>query len=254
MFYKLFWLGIIISFINYTFMGCATVNKKRLYEINPHDRIKKITIPDGQQIKFDSRGGFLVQVEKAGIAGRTVKGYWVFLQLEDIKEIHKTSPPITRSIKQLRNQKIIELVSNENILVRFDSTGGRYDDSDYTIKGVKKNGVEETYQLRFTKGARIILPDNISIDSLLETKDQFIAEILTSDQRLIIFDKHGGFYVEPSNVVVGYTPKGSLVKLNRDQIDIGYVNQPPEPEIILFISFFGGPLLLITFASLLYSD
>ena len=54
MFYKLFWLGIIISFINYTFMGCATVYKQ-LYEINPHDRIKKIIMPEGQQIKFDSR-------------------------------------------------------------------------------------------------------------------------------------------------------------------------------------------------------
>ena len=142
MFYKLFWLGIIISFINYTFMGCATVYKQ-LYEINPHDRIKKIIMPEGQQIKFDSRWGFLVQVEKTGIAGRTVKGYWVFLQLKDIKEIHKTSPKITRSIKQLRNQKIIELVTNENILVRFDSTGGRYDDSDYTIKGVKKMGLRK---------------------------------------------------------------------------------------------------------------
>lgn len=234
-------------------MGCATVYKQS-YEINPHDHITKIIIPDSQRIKFDSRGGFLIPLEKAGIAGRTVKRNWVFLQLKDIKEIHKTSPQITRSIKQLRNQKIIELVTNENVLVRFDSAGGRYDDSDYTIKGVKQNGVEKIYQLRFTKGARINLPDNISMDSLTETKDQFITEILTSDQRLIIFDRHGGFYIEPSDFVVGFTPKGSLVKLNRDQIEIGYVNQPPKPETIFFMSLLGGPLLLITFVSLLYSD
>ena len=109
------------------------------------------------------------------------------------------------------------------------------------------------FDLKSTMGARISSPETISEDSLLERKDQFIAEILTSDQRLIIFDKRGGIFVEPSNVIVGFTPNGSLVRLNRDQVDVGYVNQP-EPVTTFFMGLIFGPPFLIMFAYLFYGN
>ena len=73
-------------------MGCANVCRKQLYEINPHEHIAEIRITGGQQILFDSRGAFLVQVEKAGIAGKISKGDWVFIPMEKITELHRTNP------------------------------------------------------------------------------------------------------------------------------------------------------------------
>lgn len=219
--FKWFWLVILFSFITYTFINCVEARKKLSYEIHPHDHIKVVFTPEGQQIKFDSRGGFLVQLEKTGIAGRTVKGNWIFLQLKDVKEIHTTSPILTNWRSRLRDKKITEVVTKDNILVRFNPEGAVYIDSIRTIKGVNQNGYEEIYQLKAIKGGRFNLPEIISKDSLLKRKDQFIAEILTNDQKLIIFDKRGGIFVEPSNVIVGFTTKGSIVRLNRDQIDIG---------------------------------
>ena len=97
------------------------------------------------------------------------------------------------------------------------------------------------------------IPQYISEDSLLENKDLTIAEILTNDQRVIVFDRRGGIFVEPSNVVVGSTPNGSIVRLNRDRVDFGYVDLP-EPGTTFFLNFMGAPLLLIMFARLYYES
>jgi hypothetical protein len=237
MFNKPLWLLIFFSFINYTFVGCTVVYTKQLFEVKPHNHIKKVTLTSGEVVRFDYRGGYLVQFEKPGIAGRTSKGDWVFTKMENVVELHRTSPSIIRlwNKKRLRNKKIIEVITTNSTLVRFDSTGGSYDDSKRTVKGSDIYGSEKIYNLKSTMGARVSIAKDISKENFLENKDQFIAEVLNKDQRLIVFDKKGGMFVEASNIVVGYKRDGSIVKLNSDQIDIVCINQQ-SPEL----SFFGG--------------
>jgi hypothetical protein len=248
------WLSLIIlfCFINNIFIGCTSWHKKLFYEINSQDHIKKVVKPDGQIIRFDFRGGFLFHIENPGIAGRTIKGSWVVLQLNDVKELHKTSPKITNWRSRLRGKKITEVITKESKVIGFNTDGAVYVDSIKIIKGITLENEEVKYQLMSIKGARTELPEIISKDSLLKN-DLFIAEILTNDNKLIIFDRLGGIFVEPSNVVAGFTPKGSIVRLNRDQVDIGYVNKL-EHGTTFMAGLIASPLLLLLFAHLFYGD
>jgi hypothetical protein len=251
MFLKSLKLILLFSFINYAFWGCTVTYKAQRFEILPNDIIEKVITPSGEEIKFDYKGGYHYMLEDPGILGRKKNGNWVVFRLRDIREIHKTSPKITKWKKYLRNQKITELITLNNTLLRFNPRGGIYDDSDGKIEGLNQKSHEVTYRLKSIKGARIELPEIISKDSLLEIKNQFIAEVLTNNQELIIFDWRGGMFVEASNVIVGFDPKGSPIKLNSDQIDIAYVKQP-DPGLTFFAGFF-FPLLSILLIAGIYS-
>lgn len=217
---------ILLIFINYTFIGCSVIRIRQLSKIQPKEKIRNVIKPSGDKIRFDYKGGYHYLLEAPAVAGITKNGFWAIIRMRDVKEIRTTNPKITKSKKQLRNQKIIELVTLNYDVVQFDSAGGIYDDSDKTIKGLNQIGKEETYKLNTIIGCRIVPPDIVSKDSLKEHKDLSIAEVVTGDQKLIIFDRRGGMFVEASNVLVGYTMKGSLIRLNRDQVDIVYVNHP----------------------------
>lgn len=242
MFYKPLWLLILFSFINYSFIGCSVVRIRQLNEIQPNDKIRNVTTLSGEIFRFDYKGGYHYMLEEPGIAGISNRGFWAALQIKYIKEIRSTSPKIIKSKKQLRNQKIIELVTLNYDLVQFDSVGGIYSDSDKIIKGFTQSGKEEIFKLNSIIGCRIELPEIISKDRLFLMKDQFIAEVITSDERLIIFDKYGGMFVEATNVLVGYTMKGSLIRLDRDQVESIYVNHP----------FPFGPFIIGTSLGLLF--
>lgn len=243
MFYKPLWLIILFSFINYTFIGCTVVYRKQLFEVKPQDHIKKVTLTSGEIVRFDYRGGFLVQFEEPGIAGRTPKGDWVFTKMDKVVELHRTSPSIIRlwDKKRLHGKKILEIITTNSTLVRFDSTGGLYDDSQRTVKGNDIYGNEKIYDLKSTIGARDSMAEDITKENFSENKDQFIAEVLNKDQRLIVFDKKGGMFFEASNIVVGYKRDGSIVKLNPDQIEVVRINQQ-SPEL----TFFGGLIVGMT--------
>lgn len=243
MFYKPLWFLILSSFINYTFIGCSTVRIRQLYEIQPNDKIRNAFTSAGEKIRFDNKGGFHYALEEPGIAGIMKSGDWIVFRMRDIKEIHKTSPEITKSKKLLRNQKITEVITLNYDLVRFDSASGIYDDSDKTIKGINTNGIKESYKLKSLTGARIVAPDIISMDSLMRNKDASIAEIVTNDQKLIIFDRLGGMFVEASNVLVGYTMKGSLVRLDGNQIETVYVDHPFSLGTFIIGSSLAGLIL-----------
>jgi hypothetical protein len=206
-------------------------------------------MPDGQQMQFDHQGGFFLQLEKPGIVGRTLEGEWVFIKLDDVFELHGTSPQIIKLWKkrELRNQKIIEVINKDGTLVRFDSNGGVYDDSKLTVRGNERDGEERVFGWKSTVGARLFSPESISKDSLLENWDQSISEVLTNDQELFIFERYGGMFVEPSNIVVGFTPKGSRVKLDRDQINFLKVERP-DRRIPFFFGLMNGWLFLGLYA------
>jgi hypothetical protein len=221
-------------------MGCSAVRIRQLYEIQPNDKIRNAFTLAGEKIRFDHKGGFHYAVEDPGIAGIMKSGDWIVFRMRDVKEIRKISPEITKSKKLLRNQKIIEVTTLNYDLVQFDSVGGIYDESDKTIKGFNINGIEESYELKSLKGARTVTPNIISIDSLMRNKDLSIAEILTNDQKLFIFNRQGGMFVEASNVLVGYNMKGSLIRLDRDQIETVYVNHPFSLGTFIMGSSLGG--------------
>ena len=242
MFYKPLLFLILFSFLNYTFIGCSIVRIRQLNEIQPNDKIRNVITPSGENIRFDYKDGYHYMLEEPGIAGISNGGFWAALQMKYIKEIRRTSPKIIKSKKQLRNQKIIELITFNYDLVQFDSAGGIYVDSDKTIKGFTQNGKEEIYKLNSIIGCRIELPEIISKDHLFLMKDQFIAEVVTNDNKLIIFDRRGGMFVEVSNVLVGYTMKGSLIRLDQNQIETVYINHP----------FLFGPFIIGTSLGLLF--
>ena len=178
--------------------------------------IAEISTNDQRLIIFDRQAGFYVEPS-------------------NVVELHRTSPSIIRlwNKKRLRGKKILEVITTNSTLVRFDSTGGLYDDSQRTIKGNDIYGEEKIYDLKSTMGARDSIAEDISKENFLENKDQFIAEVLNKDQRLIVFDKKGGMFVEASNIVVGYKRDGSIVKLNPDQIEVIRINQQ-SPELTFF--------------------
>lgn len=207
-------------------MGCSIVRIRQLNEIQPNDKIRNVITPSGENVLFDYKNGYHYMLEEPGIAGISKGKFWAALQMKYIKELRSTNPKIIKSKKRLRNQKIIELITFNYDLVQFDSAGGIYDDSDKTIKGFTQSGKEEIYKLNAIMGCRIELPEIISKERLFLMKDQFIAEVVTNDKKLIVFDKRGGMFVEASNVLVGYTMKGSLIRLDRDQIETVYVNHP----------------------------
>lgn len=216
---------ILFLFINYS-LGCSVMHLRQLKEVRPKEYIRAAITPSGKKIGFDHKNGYHYTLGDSAIVGISKSGYWVILRMKYVKEIRKTSPKMVRSSKDLRNQEIIELVTKNNTVVQFNDAGGIYDDSDNTIKGLNLDGNEESYKLKSIMGARVEPPCIVSKDSLMEMKDPFIKEVVTSEQKLVILDRRGGMFVEPSNVLVGYNTKGDLVRLNRDQIDTVYAELP----------------------------
>lgn len=230
----------LFSFINYAFLGCTAVYRRQLNEIQPNDKIRNAITPSRDKIRFDYKNGYHYMLEAPGIAGITESGFWAVIQMKYIKEIRSTSPKIIKSKKELRNQKIIELITNDNTLVKFDSAGGIYDNSDEIVEGLNQHGYEESYKMNSIMGCRITPPGIISKDHLFLMKDQFIAEVVTSEEKLITFDEQGGMYVEASNVLVGFTKEGSLIRLNQNQIDFVYVKHPVPVATFIMGSLLGS--------------
>ena len=198
--------------------------------------IAEISTNDQRLIIFDRQAGFYVEPS-------------------NVVELHRTSPSIIRlwNKKRLRGKKILEVITTNSTLVRFDSTGGLYDDSQRTIKGNDIYGEEKIYDLKSTMGARDSIAEDISKENFLENKDQFIAEVLNKDQRLIVFDKKGGMFVEASNIVVGYKRDGSIVKLNPDQIEVIRINQQ-SPELTFFWGLIVGMTVFFVFVGQHFYD
>ena len=121
-------------------VGCYTGEQISSEELSINeDKIVEAVLLDGSVIKFSNNGG-IYNFYKSALVGTTENGNKIIFPVEKISELRKTLvQPVP--LKEMENQRFIEVISKANRLYKFDDKGGYYNKEQGEISGILDNGL-----------------------------------------------------------------------------------------------------------------
>ncbi len=212
-------IAVLLAFVNYI-VGCTSQATIAQGEIIASTKITKAVLLSGEAIVFQTSGGHF-KVCKNAVVGTTVSGKTVGFDENVIKEVRISKPEI-RSVKDVKDQKIAEIVLEDGLLIQFTSQEGHYNETKGTVDGPIESGSVRKTAVKRIKEIRVSSPTTVQKSELMNSKDM-ISEIVISpfnnDTKFAVtFDDRGGQVKNSYPVIEGVSDEGQFRSVPLNQI------------------------------------
>ena len=209
---------LIVAFFNYI-SGCSVTKTERIMPEKlslSEEFIEEAVLLNLDVIKFDENGGQYAKPRDC-IVGKLKDEKKVEVPLDQIKEFRVSTVEPT-NVKDLKNQKIKEMLLKNNVLIVCDANGGAYDEKERNIFGVTTD--KETFKISIDKVSEIYLerPLTISESELRNKRDVRLTQVILKTNYSCVFDHEGGRYSTQEKMIIGLTPEKEVIALDPDSV------------------------------------
>lgn len=244
---------LIVIFFNYI-MGCSVKSTERMFPEQlsfDKETIEEVVLSNFDVVKFDDRGATYQKISGL-IIGQLPDNKSVQVPVNEIKEF-RTSNVEPIKISDLANKKIKEILLVNHKVVIPDLNGAKYDQNTKTISGNLETG--QPFKIAIDQVLNVFAerPDTVSLVKLMDNKNIRLTQIVKKDNTLYVFNKNGGRYQAPANMITGYTTENKLVSIDVDSVLYVNVQRTNIAGTILanlgLIALITGGFLLILLAT-----
>ncbi len=186
---------ILLAFLNLTFAGCTKTVKLQLHEVGSmtHEEITAVVLQSDQAIVFNELGGRYHPSTKL-VTGITEAGERFQSNLGDLKYVRvvdlAAADPLAIAIEARgfrktyqnhRSRDIIEVITRQGDVLKFDKQGGRLNQASKTVVGIAKDGSAVEVAFADVDYVRVKKPDVLKNVLLLVVTVFLVYSIATFD-------------------------------------------------------------------------
>jgi len=216
--YRIFISFLTVAFFSYI-NGCSVTKTERFTPENlvlDQEIIEELVLVNLDVIKFDNNGARYIKPAN-NVVGVLEDGRNIKLPVNKIKEF-RTSSITPIKPEGLADQKILEVLLKNNILITFDVDGGTYNKEEKTIVG--KTSEQNPVNINIDKVSEIFNEPVMTINEndLFAQKDIRLTQILFNNNLLFIFNQDGGRYMIEDSKITGFTLQNKAVMVDPDSV------------------------------------
>ncbi len=210
----------LLTFVN-LLMGCTVTSITEVPGANagtiaPTEKIKSLVKLDGTLVQFDDRGGSFGLVPREAIRGTTRTGESVAIPSSDVWLV-RISPPVSLSATELDTAHIMEVVLNNNSLVRFEKPGATYDKEKGEISGTCFPSKTASYALSELSSIRAKHPLSLKLSELKLHPEKRVYEVIDKRYYVYTFDSSAG-HISFASGFFGNTIDGTSVEIPASEV------------------------------------